>query len=327
MPPGNKKLTGEEVAVIGRWIAAGAVSIRAEQEKLDETNSFTEDDREFWAFQPITRLTVPTAPATSPGKPTSAAWSRVRNPIDAFLIAKLEANGLTFSPEAGKATLIRRVFYDLIGMPPSPEEVDLFLADEAPDAYERLIERLLNSPHYGERWGRHWLDVAGYADSEGYTNDDTVRKEAFKYRDYVIRSFNADKPFDQFIQEQLAGDEMIDPAVVSSGFKNLPPDAIEKLTATGFLRMAPDGTGSGGVDQKLARNQVITDTIKIVATSLLGLTVGCAECHNHRYDPIPQADFYRLRAVFEPALDWKNWRAPPARLVSLYTDADRARSA
>ena len=313
MPPGKKKLTSDEVALIGHWIAAGAATARPEPEKIGDDLQFTEDDRSFWAFQPIRR----------PDEPKVQHTDLVHTTLDAFLLAKLEENGLSFSSGADKQTLIRRAYFDLIGLPPTPEEVALFLADDASDAYERLIDRLLASPHYGERWGRHWLDVAGYADSEGYTNDDLVRKEAYKYRDYVIRSFNADKPFDQFIQEQLAGDEMVAPAVAASGYKNLPPEAIEKLVATGFLRMAPDGTGSGGVDQKIARNQVVADTIKIVTSSLMGMTVACAQCHNHRYDPIPQTDYYRLRAIFEPALDWKNWRAPQARLVSLYTDADR----
>ncbi|MGH7140544.1 MAG: DUF1549 and DUF1553 domain-containing protein, partial [Pirellulales bacterium] len=240
-------------------------------------------------------------------------------PIDDFLLERLEREGLAFSPEADKPTLIRRAYFDLVGLPPTPEEIGAFVADTSPDAWERLIERLLSSPHYGERWGRHWLDVAGYADSEGYTDEDTPRASAFRYRDYVIRSFNADKPFDQFIQEQLAGDEL-----VPQPYKNLSPEAIDKLTATGFLRMCPDGTASGGIDQSAARNQVVADTLQIVGTSLLGMTLHCAQCHDHRYDPIPQADYYRLRAIFEPALDWKNWRSPPAREVSLYTDDDRA---
>jgi Protein of unknown function (DUF1549)/Protein of unknown function (DUF1553)/Planctomycete cytochrome C len=318
MPPGNrKKLTADEASLIRRWIASGAATARPERDQPAEGFAFTEDERSHWAFQPIRR----------PSEPAVQHAELVRSPIDSFLLAKLEEQGLSYSPEADKQTLIRRASYDLIGLPPTPEDVDLFLADKASDAYERLIDRLLTSPHYGERWGRHWLDVAGYADSEGYTNDDPVRKESFKYRDYVIRSFNADKPFDQFIQEQLAGDEMVPPEIISSGYRNLSPDSIEKLIATGFLRMAPDGTASRGVDQNLARNQVLADTIKIVSTSLIGLTVGCAQCHNHRYDPIPQSDYFRLRAIFEPALDWKNWRTPQGRLVSLYTDADRAQAA
>jgi hypothetical protein len=234
----------------------------------------------------------------------------------------LQAKGLSFNAPADRATLIRRVTFDLTGLPPTPEEVDTFVRDGAPDAYEKLVDRLLASPHYGERWGRHWLDVAGYADSEGGAPEDPVRPNAWKYRDYVIRAFNADKPFDQFIREQVAGDEMVKPP-----YANLAPEDLDKLIATGFLRMAPDPTGVAGVDPKLARKQVVTDTVKIVSSAFLGLTVGCAECHNHRYDPIPQTDFYRLRAALEPAYDPTAWKAPAARRVSLYTDADRRKAA
>jgi hypothetical protein len=246
----------------------------------------------------------------------------VRTPIDHFIIAKLEANSLPISHDADARTLVRRVYFDLLGLPPSPAEVEAFVNDSSPDAYERLLDRVLNSPHYGERWGRHWLDVAGYADSEGYTEDDPVRPYVYKYRDYVIRALNEDKPFDQFVIEQLAGDELVTPP-----FENLTPQQAEKLVATGFLRMAPDGTGVGGVDQNIARNDVMAKTIEIVSTSLLGLTVGCAQCHNHRYDPISHEDYHAIRAIFEPSLDWKNWLAPAKRRVSLYTDADRAKSA
>ncbi|HVY72363.1 MAG TPA: DUF1549 and DUF1553 domain-containing protein, partial [Verrucomicrobiae bacterium] len=276
-----------------------------------------EEERNHWSFQPIRRPTVP----------KTRARDGARTPIDAFLLANLRAKKLAFSPEAERATLIRRLTLDLTGLPPSPDEVAVFVADKAPDSYERLVDRLLDSPHYGERWARHWLDVAGYADSDGYTDADTPRPYAYKYRDYVIKSLNADKPFDQFITEQLAGDELV--KVTKDNAQSLVerPGDLEKLIATGYLRMAADGTATGGIDQDVARNQVVADTIKIVSTSLLGLSVGCAQCHDHRYDPIPQADYYRLRAVFEPALDWKNWRNPSQRLVSLYTEADRKKSA
>ncbi len=308
MPPGKKKLNPEEIALIGRWITDGARTARAEPQEIRPGLQITPEEQSFWAFRPIRR---PEVPHTGIGE-------RVRTPIDAFLLARLQERRLTFAPDADKQTLLRRACFDLLGLPPTPEEMDRFLADEAADAYERLLDRLLMSPHYGERWGRHWLDVAGYADSDGYTNEDKVRPYAYKYRDYVIQSFNTDKPFNQFITEQLAGDEL-----VQRPYQNLGPDEIEKLVATGFLRMAPDGTGSAGVDQDLARNQVLADTIQIVSSALLGLTVACAQCHNHRYDPIPQTDYYRLRAVFEPAYDWKNWRTPQNRLLSRYTDADR----
>ncbi|MDA1052649.1 MAG: DUF1553 domain-containing protein [Planctomycetota bacterium] len=308
MPPVDKKLSSKEVLLIEQWIAAGAETARSEPEQVGESPLFTQEERDFWSFQPINR----------PELPTGQASTAVRTPVDRFILAKLEAAGFNFSPDADRRTRIRRVYFDLLGLPPSVEEVDSFVGDDSPGAYERLVEQLLASPHYGERWGRHWLDVAGYADSEGYTDEDSPRDWAYFYRDYVIASFNADKPFDTFIQEQLAGDELVVPP-----YTNLNEDQIERLAATGFLRMAPDGTAAGGIDQNVARNEVVADTIKIVSSSLMGLTVGCARCHDHRYDPIPTVDYYRLRAVFEPALDWKHWRVPAARRISLYTDADR----
>lgn len=315
MPPGkdkSKKPSKDEIAVIARWIDTGAKTARPEPEVIKGGFLITEEDRQFWSFQLIRR----------PSLPSLKHGEQVRAAIDTFVLARLEQNGLSFSPVADRLTLLRRATFDLIGLPPTPEEVDTFLSDESPDAYERLIDRLLASPHYGERWGRHWLDVAGYADSEGYTEDDTVRQWAYKYRDYVIRSFNADKPFDQFIREQLAGDEMLTPP-----YKNLTAEHAEKLIATGFLRMAPDATAGSVPDANLARNDVMAETIKIVSSSLMGITVGCSQCHNHRYDPIPQSDYYAFRAIFEPAYDWKKWRSPTGRRISLYTDADRTKAA
>ncbi|HTU19652.1 MAG TPA: PSD1 and planctomycete cytochrome C domain-containing protein [Gemmataceae bacterium] len=312
MPPGKKKLSPAEVELIARWVAAGARVERPEPQSLAKGVYIAAEDRAFWFFQSV----------RSPSVPHVGTPERIRNPLDAFLLARLQEHGLTFAPEADRRTLIRRATFDLHGLPPTPEEVDAFVKDSGPAAFERLIDRLLDSPRYGERWGRHWLDVAGYADSEGYTQEDSVRPYAYKYRDYVIRSLNADKPFDEFIREQTAGDEMVHPP-----YQNLSADDLDKLIATGFLRTAPDGTGSAGVDQTLARNQVVSDTLKIVSTSLLGLTVGCAQCHNHKYDPIPQTDYYQLRAIFEPGYDVKRWRAPAARRISLYRDTDRRQAA
>jgi hypothetical protein len=312
MPPGDKRLPAKELAVIERWLAAGAVTARPEPQEFKPELAFTEEERSHWSLQPVVR---PPVPAVRNQK-------LVRTPIDAFVLAKLEAEKLSFSHEANRRVLLRRVFYDLLGLPPTPAEVDAFMADKAPDAYEKLIDKLLARPEYGERWGRHWLDIAGYADSNGYSSPDLVRDYAFKYRDYVIRSFNADKPLDEFIREQLAGDELL-----AGRTTNLKPEELDKLIATGFLRMAPDGTGGPVDDPSAARNAVVADTIKIVSSSLLGLTVGCAECHDHKYDPISQADYYRMRAIFEPALDWKAWKAPNARLVSLMTEAERKQAA
>jgi mono/diheme cytochrome c family protein len=310
MPPGKVKLTDAQRDILRRWIADGAKTERPEPEKLGDGFFLSSDDRAWWAFQPVRHPEQP-----------RVEGELVRTAVDAFLLQKLRAKGLTFSPEADRRTLIRRATFDLHGLPPTPEEVESFVNDPAPDAYEKLLDRLLASPRYGERWGRHWLDVAGYADSEGFSPDDAPRPHAWKYRDYVIRSFNADRPFNELIVEQLAGDELVRPP-----YPSLAPADLDKLIATGFLRLAPDGTGARDVDQKTARNQVVSDTIKIVSSAFLGLTVGCAQCHNHRYDPIPQTDYYRLRALFEPALDAKNWKPPAARRVSLYTDADRAKA-
>ena len=303
MPPGEKKLTPQQIELIRHWVATGAKTARLEPE-VPLVGEFTDEERAFWSFQPVRRPTVP----------HTQNIDSVRTDVDQFLLTRLEQQKLSFSADADRSALIRRLTFDLHGLPPQPEAIAQFVADASPDAYERLVDQLLSSPHYGERWGRHWLDVAGYADSDGYTETDTVRSYAFKYRDYVIRAFNNDKPVDQFIVEQLAGDEL-----VPLPYENLNADAAEKLAATGFLRMAPDGTGSGAADANVARNDVVSETIKVVSTSLLGLTVGCAQCHNHRYDPIAQTDYYRFRALFEPAYDWKNWRAPQSRLVSLWS--------
>ncbi len=258
MPPTGKKVPAEQIAKIEQWILTGANTAQPEPEKIDPGIGITAAEREFWSFQPIVR----------PEIPMFTDSDRVRTPIDAFLLAEMRPHGLNFSADADKQTLIKRIHFDLIGLPPTADQMATFMADQSPGAYEALVDRLLESPHYGERWARHWLDVAGYADSEGYTDSDADRPWAYFYRDYVIRAMNADKPFDQFIHEQLAGDELVPPP-----YNNLTPDQIEKLTATGFLRLAADGTGSGANDDQ-ARNQTIADTIKIVSTSLLGLSVG-----------------------------------------------------
>jgi mono/diheme cytochrome c family protein len=311
MPPGEVKVPAGELAVLEKWVEQGANTVRPEPESLPPGLGITPEERAFWSLRPVQPLPVPEFDRRE----------RIRTPVDAFLLEKLRTEGLSFNPDADRATLIRRAYADLLGLPPSYEEVRRFVADGSPDTYERLVERLLADPRYGERWGRHWLDVAGYADSDGYA-DDPVRPYAYKYRDYVVRSLNADKPFDRFVVEQLAGDEL-----VPAGEGDPTPERIEALAATGFLRMAADGTGQSTADPEAARNQVVADTIQIVSSSLLGLSVACARCHDHRYDPIPQVDYYRLRAVFEPALDWKAWRAPPERLVPLATAADRALAA
>ncbi|HVJ84463.1 MAG TPA: DUF1549 and DUF1553 domain-containing protein, partial [Caulifigura sp.] len=311
MPPGKAKVSAAEKELLRRWIAAGAPTVRLEPESLAPGLGITPEERSWWAFQPIRR----------PEPPKVQAADRVANPIDAFVLAKLEAEQLTFNPQAEKVALVRRAYFDLLGLPPTYEQVQAFVNDQSPNAWPKLIDDLLNSPHYGEHWGRHWLDVAGYADSDGVSAADPVRPYAYKFRDSVIRSLNADKPFSEFIIEQLAGDELVPQPPVS-----LTPEQIETLTATGFLRMAADGSTAEG-DADLNRNQVVADTIKIVTSSLYGLSVGCAQCHDHRYDPIPQTDYFAIRANLEPALNPKAWKNPPQRQVSLYTDADRTKAA
>lgn len=312
MPPGDSRLSAEEQELIAAWIDQGARTRSEEPESLPRGELISEEERLHWSFRPVSR----------PDIPDVADKSLVHTEIDAFLVSKLEQHGLSFGPVASRETLLRRVTFDLTGLPATADERDQFLQDESPDAWEKVVDRLLASPAYGERWGRHWLDVAGYADSDGYNERDVVRPWAWRYRDYVIRSLNDDKPWDQFLIEQLAGDEL-------SGARPevLTETQAEQLTATGFLRMCPDGTAAGGPDQVIARNDVVAETIRVVSSGLLGLTVGCAQCHEHRYDPITQKDYYRLRAIFEPAYDVSNWRVPNARLVSLWNAETRAAAA
>ena len=319
MPRKGKRLTDEQISILERWIAQGAKTTRPEPATLPPGAFIAEDDREFWSFKPIVRPAVPQIQNSE---------FKIQNPIDAFVLAKLRTQGLDFAPDADRATLIRRVTLDLTGLPPAPAEVDSFVNDTAPDAYEKVVDRLLASQAYGERWARHWLDVAGYADSNGSSEADSPRLHAWRYRDYVIRALNADKPWNEFITEQLAGDELAGATQADTAQAISDPKRRDDLIATAFLRMAPDGTGDPNDDMKLARNQVIAEELKVVSSSLLGLTVGCAQCHDHRYDPIPQTDYYRLRAIFEPAFDWQSrWRPPFQRQYSLYTPEERAKAA
>ena len=231
-----------------------------------------------WAYQPVERPSIPAV--------ENAKW--VRTPIDAFVLAKLEAVKLAPSKEADRATFIRRATLDTWGLLPTPEEVRAFEKDRSKDAYEKLVERLLASPRYGERWGRRWLDLSRYADSDGY-NGDGPRPNIWRYRDYVIQSFNEDKPYDRFVKEQLAGDELW-------------PDEHEALIATGFLRNFPDEINAR--DLNLKKQEVANDLTDTVGTVLLGSTVGCAQCHNHKFDRISQKEYYQLQAYFVNA----SWR-------------------
>ena len=310
MPP-KGKLSENEKRLVHDWIEQGAKTARPEPAHVPNETEWTEEERGYWAFQTVQRPLTPAVKNTE----------QVRTPIDNFLLFELESQGRSFSPSADRATLARRLALDLLGVPFAPEHMASFMLNESPDAYDQLVDELLASPEYGERWARHWLDPAGYADSDGYTENDRERRWAYRYRDYVIRSLNQDKPFDDFIVEQLAGDEL-----VAQPYQNLGQDDIERLTATGFLRTAPDGTGDVG-DQNTARNDVVAETIKIVSTSLLGVTVGCAQCHSHRYDPISHQDYHRIRALFEPGLDWKSWRDHGTRQINLWTAEQHAAAA
>lgn len=281
MPPKNK-LPDAEIDTLTRWVSMGLPWPEALTTKSPQTDShspFSDEQRRFWAFQPIRSAPLP---------PTrNTFWSR--SDIDGFILAELEAKGLTPAPRADKVTLIRRATYDLIGLPPTAEEIDAFVADASPGAFGRVVDRLLASPHYGERWGRHWLDVARFGESQGYERD-KVRDHAWRYRDYVIQSFNRDKPYFQFVKEQIAGDV-------------LEPFTREGIIATGFLVAGPwdevGATQQGALMKLRVREEELEDVLSAVGQTFLGLTVNCARCHDHKFDPISQRDYYRLKAVFE----------------------------
>ena len=268
MPP-NGRLAPEQVAAFSRWIDLG-LPWPVERDGAARATAW----KSHWAFQPVTNPAAPAIPSDS--------WSR--SAIDAFVVEKLRANATQPGPETDRRTLIRRASFDLIGLPPTPDEVSQFIADPAPDALERLIDRLLASPHYGERWGRHWLDVARYADNKGYVFfEEPSYPWAYTYRDYVIRSLNEDKPFDQFVVEQLAADQLDRHGDDSS------------LAAMGYLTVG--GHFMGNV------HDIIDDRIDVVTRGLMGLTVTCARCHDHKYDPIPTADYYALYGVFRSTVE------------------------
>ncbi|HEY3453528.1 MAG TPA: PSD1 and planctomycete cytochrome C domain-containing protein [Bryobacteraceae bacterium] len=264
MPLVGEPLTKAQIESVRQWIENGAQWTEA---------------KTWWSLLPLNRPSVPNE---------TSSW--IRTPIDAFILAKLREKGLEHSPEADRRTLIRRLTYDLHGLPPSPEDVDAFVADNSPDAYEKLVDRLLASPRYGERWGRHWLDAAHYGESHGYDKD-KPRRNAWPYRDYVIRSFNEDKSYARFVQEQLAGDVLF-------------PDDPNATIALGFIAAGPwDYVGQvelreGTSDKKLTRDLDRDDMVTVTMSTMVSMTAHCARCHNHKFDPIPQADYYGLQAVF-----------------------------
>src|SRR5262245_52919630 len=274
MPP-KQKLAAADVDVLTRWVKMGA-PWPADATKTRPRGVITDEDRAFWAYQPVRDHPAPAV--------TDAAWAR--NSVDRFILAKLEAKKLAPSPEADRRTLIRRVTFDLTGLPPTPEEVEAFAGDDSPDAYERLVERLLSSPAYGERWGRHWLDVVRYADTAG-DNSDYPIPQAYRYRNWVIDALNADKAYDVFVREQLAGDLM--PADTQE-------EANRRLVATGYLA----GTRRYGSyeDKRYQWWLTYEDSIENVGRTVLGLGLGCARCHDHKFDPITSEDYYALYGIF-----------------------------
>ena len=308
MPPprllvdfGIRPVEAGEFETIRGWIAAGAPRIDVIPDVATSHNDplVSSEDRDFWSFRKPLKHAAPRL-----DDKTLAA--DVANPIDAFLLSALAAKSLKYSPPADRLTLVRRVAFDLTGLPPTWKQVETFLGDAQPGAYSRMVDRYLASSHYGERWGRYWLDLAGYADSEGKRSADPIRPHSWRYRDYVIRAFNADKPYDRFLLEQIAGDELADYA----GAETITEQLRDNLVATGFLRQAPDGTGSDIVNTVVERFEVVIDEIDVLGSAVLGLTIKCAQCHSHKYDPIPQRDYYRLVAVFGGAYDVYDWVKP-----------------
>lgn len=310
-----KPMEPVELQKLVNWIAAGLPESPAPSDAvrsaLDE--QVRPADREFWSFRRL--APVPLAPHTPNPTDTAATES----PLDWFIVAGLRKSGLGFAEEVDRATLYRRVSFDLLGLPPDPDDVAAFVADSDPAAYDKLLDRLLASPRYGERWARHWLDVAGYADSEGSQNEDRVRPNMWRYRDYVIRAFNADKPYDRFLHEQLAGDELADYQRAAE----ITDELYDNLVATGFLRTAPDRTFANITNFVPDRLEVIADEMQIMGSAVLGLTLHCARCHSHKFDPLTQRDYYRLSAALKDALDEHDWLGPDARQLNYVTSAER----
>ena len=274
--PKDKKLDEVQIAALVAWVKMGAPDPRS---ATADQRKWSDNKTNHWAWQPVKRVAVP--------KVSNPAWCQT--PVDNFILAKVDENGLKPNPPADKRTLIRRVTFDLIGLPPTPEEVQDFLNDSSPNAFANVVDRLLASPHYGERWGRHWLDVARYSDTKGQPKravEDNINPFAWTYRDYVIRSFNEDKPYNQFILEQIAADRL------ASTARN-----PTNLTALGFLTVGDHFMGM--------QNDVLNDRIDVVTKGFLGLTVTCARCHDHKFDPIPQKDYYSLRGIFDSCVEPK----------------------
>jgi hypothetical protein len=319
MPFKRPKLADEDIETIRQWIEDGASLQAVEDAVADEKRPpavlarleerpIRPEERQYWAFQKPQRPVVPVI-APLPAHSTPRSVEPPANPIDAFLLARMARKGITPAPPADRRTLIRRAYLDVLGLPPGPAEVEAFVKDRSPDAWPRLVDRLLASPHYGERWARHWLDLVRYADSGGFEFD-VDRREMWRYRDYVVNAFNSDKPYSQFVREQIAGDEYA-------------PGNDEAMIATGFLRLGPEGGGGG----ERGRQEALDDIITTTSLTFTGLTVACARCHNHKFDPIPQKDYYRIQSIFYstrpndfplvPAHEVQAHRAETARIDAL----------
>ena len=301
--PKDDSLTPRQINELVRWVEMGA-PFPTEAGRAERTR-----DPNHWAFQPPVRPPVPAV--------VNSAWPQ--STLDRFILAKLEAAELSPAAQADRRTLIRRVTFDVIGLPPTPEEIDTFLADESPDAFARVVDRLLASPQYGERWGRHWLDVARYADSNGF-DENIAHGNAWRYRDYVVAAFNRDKPFDRFVTEQLSGDLL--------PFDN-EAQQHEQLIATGFLSIGPKVLAE--TDEAKMRMDIIDEQLDTTGRAFLGLTLGCARCHDHKFDPIATADYYGLAGIFKSTLtmtkykkvaEWHEHLLPSAAATAMKTDFD-----
>ena len=293
MPP-QGKLPAETIAAIREWVAAGAPIPAVTPSAGDSLAGtgvrpvalrgvITDADKNFWAFRPVSDAAPPT--------PKQKGWGL--NPIDQFILANLERKGLKPAPQADKTTLLRRATFDLTGLPPTEKELQDFLADKSPEAFEKVVDRLLASPRYGEQWGRHWLDVMRYADSTG-SDEDHRYPHAWRYRDYVVEAFNGDMPFNQFVREQLAGDILAADPNSGVGYRG--------IVATGFLALGKKALAQK--DLPLKRYDVVDDQIDVTAKAFLGLTVACARCHDHKFDPIATKDYYQLAAIFASTLSY-----------------------
>jgi hypothetical protein len=340
-----KPMTSAELRTLEAWIRAGLPEADpAETQTFLQQPELSQDARDFWSFQPpklpdIPKIEMaegqkpsgpPAAPDQKPGetqpeglRPAATSGGPAQqplNPIDAFVLARLRERGLSLAAPADRVTLLRRLSFDLTGLPPSRKLASDFLNDDSSDAWPQLIDQLLDSPRYGERWARYWLDAAGYADSEGAQNEDRVRPHFWRYRDYVIRSFNNDKPYDDFLLEQIAGDELAD----YEHADEITPELYDNLVATGFLRTTPDRTFANITNFVPDRLEVIADEMQVFSTAVLGLTLQCARCHDHKFDPLTQRDYYALTAIFKDAYDEHDWlKSDGPRSLPYVTTAER----